>query len=93
MNRIELIGAVTDIQTFHPQRLSTQFDLVSSETGMAVWTASLHLDAADDSVRDALEEFYTYGDGEDSSGEPWELSLLSPRRFARFAAWQMARLL
>lgn len=88
-----LIGTVTDAQTFHPQRLSVQFDLVSAETGLALWSSSVHLDAGEDRVRDGLQAFYSWGDGEDSSGEPWELSLHSPRRFARFAAWQVARLL
>ena len=88
-----LIGTITDAQTFHPQRLSIQVDLVSSETGVPLWTASMHIDAADDRVRDAVQRFYSHGDGENSSGEPWELALLSPRRFTRFAAWQISRLL
>ena len=89
-----LIGTVTDLQTFHPQRISVQFDLVSAETGLTLWSSSLHLDAGNQSVREGLEAFYSLGEGESAeSGEPWELALLSPRRFARFAAWQIARLL
>ena len=89
-----LIGTVTDLQTFHPQRISVQFDLVSAETGLTLWSSSLHLDAGDQRVREGLETFYSFGEGDSAqSGEPWELSLLSPRRFARFAAWQTARLL
>ena len=89
-----LIGTVTDLQTFHPQRISVQFDLVSAETGLTLWTSSLHLDAGEQRVREGLETFYSLGENEASgSGEPWELSLMSPRRFARFAAWQVARLL
>ncbi len=89
-----LIGTVTDLQTFHPQRISVQFDLVSAETGLTLWSSSLHLDAGDQRVREGLQTFYSFGAGDSAaSGEPWELSLLSPRRFARFAAWQIARLL
>ena len=89
-----LIGTVTDLQTFHPQRISVQFDLVSAETGLTLWTSSLHLDAGEQRVREGLETFSSLGENEASgSGEPWELSLMSPRRFARFAAWQVARLL
>ncbi len=89
-----LIGTVTDLQTFHPQRLSVQFDLVSAETGLTLWSSTLHLDAGDEIVREGLQAFYSFGEGESTGNdEPWELALLSPRRFARFAAWQVARLL
>jgi hypothetical protein len=89
-----LIGTITDLQTFHPQRISVQFDLVSAETGLTLWSSSLHMDAGDQRVREGLEAFYSHGEGDSAeSGEPWELSLISPRRFARFAAWQIARLL
>lgn len=89
-----LIGTITDLQTFHPQRLSVQFDLVSAETGQALWSSTVHLDAGDQAVRQGLEAFYSFGEGESaSSEEPWQLALMSPRRFARFAAWQVSRLL
>lgn len=89
-----LIGTITDLQTFHPQRLSVQFDLVSAETGSTLWSSTLHLDAGEQCVREGLEAFYSHGEGDSAgSDEPWELALMSPRRFARFAAWQVARLL
>lgn len=85
-----LFGTVVSEQLFPPQELSTQVDLVASETGLVIWSASVHVDAADPRVREGLEVFY----GLDTEGaEPWELSLVSPSRFARFAAYQVASLL
>ena len=86
-----LIGTVTSWHPFSPQRLSVQVDLVAAETGMVIWSSSVHLDASDKAVRDNLRAWYDTHPGE--PGETWELALLSPRRFIRFAAWQMARLL
>jgi len=88
------IGTLADTQFFAPQRLAVQVDLVACETGAAVWSGAVHLDASDSRVRESLMTW-----GEDSSteehrgSEPSDLALLSPRRFARFAAWQLAQLL
>lgn len=87
-----LIGTVTDQQHFPPQRLGIQVDMVAAETGLVIWSASLQLDAAKRRVRDSLRVWSQLDQG-DLDGEGWELALISPRRFGRFAAWQVARLL
>lgn len=85
-----LIGTVTDFQYFSPLRLGVLLELISSETGATLWTSTVHLDATDPRVRRGLESFHR--DRADSLGaERWELTLLSPRLFARFAAWHVAR--
>jgi len=82
-----LFGTVVDEQLFPPQLLGLQVDLVAAETGLVIWSSEAQLDARDDRVRLGLELYY----GGDDDGEPWEISLLSPSRFARFAAYQIAR--
>jgi hypothetical protein len=87
-----LIGTITDQQYFPPQRLGIQVDMVAAETGLVIWSSSLQLDASKRRVRDSLRAWSQLDQG-DLQGEDWELALISPRRFGRFAAWQVARLL
>jgi hypothetical protein len=83
-----LFGTVTQERFFPPLLLSLQVDLVSSETGLVIWSGSVNLDASDPRVQEGLQLFY--GGEED---EAWRVALLSPERFARFAAFQVACLL
>src|ERR1051326_6554850 len=84
-----LFGTVTQERFYPPQLLSLPVDLVSAETGLVIWSASVHLDATDQRVIDGLEVFY----GNETDNESWHVALLSPERFARFAAFQIACLL
>ncbi len=89
-----LFGTVTQSQFFPPQKLSLQVDMVAAETGAVIWTSAVHLDAAEQRVRDGLEVYFSDPEEEDDSpGEDWHLALLSPSRFAQFAAFQIASLL
>ena len=81
-----LIPTVTDLQSHPPQRLGLQVDLLSTETGQALWASSIQLDAAKERVRESLERWAAEEVG-DVSPNTWELTLISPRRFARFAAF------
>lgn len=74
---------------YPPLEISLQSELVAAETGQVVWTSSVHLDASDQRVRRGLEAYFAPQAA--AMGAPaWELSLLSPTRFARFAAFQVA---
>lgn len=84
------IGAVMTRRVVPPQRLGLQLDLLSCETGATIWSASVLLDAADTRTREALE-IWSASHTEMAGGA--DLVMLSPRRFARFAAWQIAQLL
>lgn len=87
-----VFGTVVQQQNFPPLRFSMQVDLVASETGVPIWSSQVQLDAADERVRQGLQLYF--GGRKDDSGQPgWELALLAPNRFARFAAWQVASLL
>jgi len=84
------VSAVSSRRVVPPQRLGLQADLISCETGATLWSGSVLLDAADRQTRDALE-LWSVRYTESAGGA--ELVLLSPRRFARFAAWQVMQLL
>lgn len=87
-----LVPTVTDLQTYPPQRLGVQVDLLSSETGQSLWESSVQLDATQERVRRSIEVWADTHLG-DVSDNTWELTLISPSRFARFAAYQMASLI
>ena len=84
-----LFGTVTQERFYPPQILALQVDLVSAETGLVIWSAAVHIDANDPRVLDGLQLYYGAEEGEDA----WRLSLLSPERLGRFAAFQVACLL
>jgi hypothetical protein len=89
-----LVVTVIEGKIHDPQRLALSADLVASETGAAIWSGSVNLDASSDRVRRALEAFYgSTGATETEMGGGWELALHSPRMFAQFACWQLAQLL
>ncbi len=85
-----LFGTVTQARFFPPQLLSLQVDLVSAETGLVIWSGTVNLDGSDPRVVDGLKVYYGFELEDDQS---WRVALLSPERFARFAAFQIACLL
>jgi hypothetical protein len=85
-----MIGTVIERQYFTPQRLGVQLDMVAAETGVPIWTSTVHLDASEENVRRGVQAWCEQTRSAEESGEAWELSLLSPRRFAQFAAYQIA---
>jgi len=87
-----LIGTVTDRQCFPPQRLAISVDLVAAETGMVIWSSAVQLDASQARTRRAVESWARIHLGAAEENE-WELILLQPRRFMRFAAFQVSELL
>ena len=87
-------GTVTEERFFPPQLLGLSTDLVSAETGLVIWSSAVHLDATDQRVRNGLEAFYAGADPDAAGGgSSYNLALISPERFARFAAYQLATLL
>lgn len=84
------VGTVTHIQPFPPQALALSIDLVSCETGMVLWTSAVRLDADD---RDVHRNLVAWSARQASTGadDSVELTLISPSRFARFAAHEVAR--
>ena len=85
-----LFGTVVREQFFPPQELSTQVDMVAAETGLVIWSSIAHLSANDERVQQGLKLYY---DAQTEGQAAWELALVSPTRFARFAAFQIASML
>lgn len=88
-----IVGTVTHRHPYPPQALGIEVDLVASETGLPVWHAAVYLDAADARVRRSLEEYHGTRNAAAGTRESASLTLISPRRFARFAAHHVAQLL
>ena len=86
-----LIGTLTDYWPHSPMRFGVQVDLVAAETGLAIWSATLHLDTSRGGVRKSLHAWSREVLGDERAAT--HVSLISPSRLARFAAWQMAQLL
>jgi hypothetical protein len=88
-----MMGTVTDMQVYTPQALAMQVELVSCETGLAIWSARVHLDTTDAGTREQLERFAGTEPDNDEHSAAAQLSWLSPARLARFAAREVARTL
>lgn len=85
-----LVGSVTARQVTPPLVLGAQLDLISCETGQTLWSADILLDASIEATRDALRIWASEELGEEHAAR---MAMISPRKFAHFAAYQMARLL
>lgn len=85
-----LIGSVTARRVTPPLVLGVQLDLISCETGQTLWSGDILLDASLAQTREALELWASEELGEEHAAR---MAMISPRKFAHFAAFQMARLL
>ena len=86
-----LVGTVREWNVYTPQRIATQVELVSCETGMVAWSSTVELDARDDRVMKAIKAWYALErDSHDAPGDE-ALAFLSPALFARFATRELAR--
>jgi hypothetical protein len=88
-----LVGTVTDYQAFAPQRLGLSIDLVGVETGIPIWSAEVMLDASHKPVQESMAAWRESKRASDNTTESIDVYMLSPRRFAQFAASQIARVL
>lgn len=85
-----LIGTVTQLEPYPPQALGLEVELVATETGAPLWTSSVQLDAGDARVRTRLDLWQASHKADGGGRESVQLTLVSPERFARFAAWEVA---
>src|SRR6185436_11227272 len=81
-----LVGTVTDYQAFAPQRLGLSVDMVGVETGLPIWSAEVTLDASHKPVQECMAGWREEQQASDSTTESLDVYMLSPRRFAQFAA-------
>jgi hypothetical protein len=88
-----LLGTVTEMRTFTPQRLALQLEMVAAETGETIWNATLALDSGSERVRRSIDIWCNNHRTDGLAPESGDLVLLSPARFAHFAAYEVARVL
>jgi len=88
-----LVGDVTQMEVYSPQLLGVQLDLVSAETGLVIWSSSVHIDGGDASLSPNFEQFRRMQRDDSSGSADLQITLLSPSRLARFAAFEIARTL
>lgn len=88
-----LAGSVTQLEVYSPQLLGLQLELVSAETGLVIWSSSVHVDGADASLTPNFEHFRRQQRDDSAGSADLQLTLLSPARLARFAAYEIARTL
>jgi hypothetical protein len=81
---------VTDRRTYAPQRLGLEVELTACDSGLPIWSASVRLDAAQERTRESLCAWFERERGAVGTNETADLYLLSPQRFAEFAAAQVA---
>jgi hypothetical protein len=84
-----VVTHVTDRHAYAPQRLGLEVELTSCDTGLPIWSASLRLDAAQERTQHSLRAWFEHEREKAQSNESVELYLLSPQRFAEFAAAQI----
>ena len=87
-----LMGTVTHVNAYPPQVLGVEMDLIACETGLPIWSSRIQMDASDVRVRNGLTE---YARKQERTGAPRgdSLALISPTRFARYAAYEVAQTL
>jgi hypothetical protein len=86
-----VIGTVAELQWHPPLEIAVGVELVSCETGLIVWSSSVQIDTEDPHARKAMEAWCEAERSAGSSNDGVGLVLISPSRFARFAAREIAR--
>lgn len=84
-----LVVNVSERRTYAPQRLGLEVELTACDTGLPIWNASLRLDAAQARTLDNLRTWFDNEREAHDVNESVDLYLLSPQRFAEFAAAQL----
>ncbi|MEY2746306.1 MAG: hypothetical protein RL112_1348 [Planctomycetota bacterium] len=88
-----VVGTVVELSSWPHARAGIEVDLLATETGMAIWSARVHADAARQSTRDHLERWLEETRKDHGESEGADVWLLSSRRLVEFAAAQAAALL
>ncbi len=88
-----LMGEVTQLEVYSPQLLAVQLELISAETGLAIWASAVHIDGGDRDLTPNFEHFRRMQRDDAQGSADLQVTLLSPARLARFAAFEIARTL
>lgn len=79
-----LIGTVTDHRPYPPLRLGLKLEMISTQTGMVLWSADGLFDTNDRSTRSSLIQYHRNEVATSDSLMNWEVLLVSMDRFTRF---------
>ncbi|MBI3820842.1 MAG: hypothetical protein HY286_19295 [Planctomycetes bacterium] len=77
-----LFGAITSYRPYPPQDLGLRFDLISANTGLALWSCNAQFDASDSESRDRLASRFISTAAASKDSLTWESAQASPSRFA-----------
>ncbi len=84
-----LVATLVERKAYAPQRIALQVDLVSTETGMSLWYGQVQADTSGERTKQAVKAWIA-GTSGDENGD-WRVVLLSPKRFYRFACFEVLR--
>ena len=84
-----LVATIVERKAYPPQRIGLQVDLVSTETGLSLWYGRIQADAGDGQTKRAVQAWVQQSSESDDAD--WKVVLLSPRRFYRFACYEVLR--
>lgn len=81
-----LFTAITTHRAFPPQRLGLRHDLVSTNSGLTIWSCNAMFDMADADSRSTLENTFAAGAARSTDSLSWASALASPASMAALVA-------
>ena len=84
-----LLGTVTGYRPYKPPHLGMRVQLISMHTATAVWATEAFYDSNDAGTAEDIQHYMQSYQSEEESMHGWEITLISPRRFAAFVAHRL----
>ncbi len=79
-----IYGTVTRFRAYKPPCLGLRLGMVSAQTGQVIWETDVLYDMADKRSLEDLRNYVATVCSPEDSLHKWEMTLLSPRRFAAY---------
>ncbi len=79
-----IYGTVTRFRAYKPPCLGLRLGMVSAQTGQVIWETDVLYDMADKRSLEDLRNYVATVSSPEDSLHKWEMTLLSPRRFASY---------
>jgi len=86
-----IYGTVTRFRAYKPPCLGLRLGMVSAQTGQVVWETDVLYDMADRRSLQDLRNYVATVATPDESLHKWEMTLLSPRRFAAYVCHRVVQ--
>lgn len=81
-----LFGAITAHRPYPPQRLGVRVDLISANSGLALWSCNTQFDLADRESQRIIESSFSSNATKANESLTWDGVQASPSRFATLVA-------